>query len=130
MACQEGGCLHTVRTLLLLLLTAACKPPPDETHAMPQADAARGKRAIERAGCGACHVIPGLRWPRGQSGPSLQGFAEQGLIAGRLPNRPDLLAAYVRDAPATLPGTTMPAMPLNEAEARDVAAYLYATGER
>lgn len=97
---------------------------------MPQASAARGLEVIERAGCGACHVIPGLGWPRGQSGPSLEGFAEQGLIAGRLPNRPDVLAAFVRNAPGTLPGTTMPAMPLTAAEARDVAAYLYATGKR
>ena len=92
---------------------------------MPQASAVRGRAAIERAGCGACHVIPGIGWPRGQSGPSLEGFASQGLIAGSLPNRPDVLAAYVRNAPATLPGTTMPAMPLSEEESRDVAAYLY-----
>lgn len=121
--------MHIVRALLPLLLTAGCKPPPGETQHVVQADAARGKQAIARAGCGACHVIPGIRWPQGQAGPSLEGFAEQGLIAGRLPNRPDLLAAYVRDAPATLPGTTMPAMPLTAAEARDVAAYLYATGK-
>lgn len=94
---------------------------------MPQASAARGKEAIERTGCAACHRIPGLRWPQGAVGPSLEGFAQQGLIAGRLPNRPDILAAFVRDAPATLPGTTMPAMPLNQQEARDVAAYLYGT---
>ena len=97
---------------------------------MAQADPARGKLAIERTGCGACHAIPGVRWPQGQAGPSLAGFADQGLIAGRLPNRPDLLAAFVRNAPATLPGTTMPAMPLSPAEARDVAAYLYSTSER
>ena len=97
---------------------------------MPQADASRGLVAIQRAGCGTCHSIPGLAWPKGRSGPSLEGFAEQGLIAGQLPNRPDTLAAYVRDAPATLPGTTMPAMPLTRDEARDVAAYLYATGDR
>lgn len=92
---------------------------------MPQASAVRGKAAIERVGCAACHSIPGVRWPVGAVGPSLEGFADQALIAGRLPNRPDLLAAFVRDAPAVLPGTTMPAMPLSEAEARDVAAYLY-----
>ena len=97
---------------------------------MPQASAARGLESIKRAGCGACHVIPGLGWPQGGSAPSLKGFADQGLIAGRLPNRPDNLASFVRDAPAVLPGTTMPAMPLNETQARDVAAYLYATGKR
>lgn len=119
-----------LRALLPLLLTAGCKAPPNDTQPMPQADAARGKQAIVSAGCGACHVIPGLRWPQGRSGPSLEGFADQGLIAGRLPNRPDLLAAYVRNAPATLPGTTMPAMPLTEGEARDVAAYLYANARQ
>ena len=97
---------------------------------MPQASVLEGRAAIERAGCGACHAIPGIRWPAGAVGPSLEGFAEQGLIAGRLPNRPDVLAAFVRDAPAVLPGTTMPAMPLSEEEARDVAAYLYAPAER
>lgn len=97
---------------------------------MPQASAMRGAEAIKRAGCGACHVVPGIDWPQGGSGPSLEGFADQGLIAGRLPNRPDVLAAFVRNAPATLPGTTMPAMPLSAGEARDVAAYLYATGGR
>ena len=116
--------------VLPMLVLVACKPPPDAEQHMPQADASRGRVAIQRAGCGACHTIPGLAWPKGRSGPSLEGFAGQGLIAGRLPNRPDTLAAYVRDAPATLPGTTMPAMPLTPDEARDVAAYLYATGDR
>lgn len=127
---RNGEALQTIRALPLLLFTVACKPPPDKAQHMPQTSVARGMKAIERAGCGACHVVPGLDWPQGRSGPSLEGFADQGLIAGRLPNRPDLLAAYVRDAPAALPGTTMPAMPLSEAEARDVAAYLYASGKR
>lgn len=122
--------MQTIRALLPLLLTTACKPPPDEAHHMPQASAARGITAIERAGCGACHSIPGIGWPQGRSGPSLEGFAQQGLIAGKLPNRPDVLAAFVRNAPATLPGTSMPAMAISAQEARDIAAYLYATGKR
>jgi hypothetical protein len=133
-AYREGGSLPDVRILLLMvlpmLMLGACKPPPDAEHHMPEASAQRGLIAVQRAGCGACHRIPGLAWPQGRSGPSLEGFADQGLIAGRLPNRPDMLAAYVRDAPATLPGTTMPAMPLTPGEGRDVAAYLYSTGDR
>lgn len=125
-----GDFLPIARALLPILLTAACKPPPQDQHHMPQASPARGKAAIERVGCGACHAIPGVAWPKGATGPSLEGFAGQTLIAGRLPNRPDLLAAYVRNAPATLPGTTMPAMPLTRQEARDVAAYLYDAGKR
>ena len=97
---------------------------------MPQASAGRGLEAIERAGCGACHSIPGLDWPKGMVGPSLEGFAERGLIAGELPNQPEILAAYVRDAPALVPDSTMPAMPLTQEESRDVAAYLYTLGAR
>ena len=114
----------------LVLMLGACKPPPDERHHMPGADAGEGRAAIERVGCGACHVIPGVAWPEGEVGPSLQGFAGQGLIAGRLPNRPEVLAAFVRDAPALVPGTAMPAMPLSEEESRDVAAYLYTLERR
>ena len=116
--------------LPLLLLAGACKPPPDERHHMPGASAERGLAAIERVGCGSCHAIPGLEWPAGEVGPSLHGFGRQTLIAGRLPNRPDLLAAFVRDAPALLADTSMPAMPLSPQESRDVAAYLYTLADR
>lgn len=111
--------------LPLIVLLAACKPPPDERHHMPGADAKRGREVIERVACGSCHRIPGVYWPKGEVGPSLRGFAQQGLIGGRLPNRPEILSAWVRDAPMLIPETTMPAMPIDEQEARDVAAYLY-----
>lgn len=106
-------------------LLAACQPPASGRADMPGADAQAGLEVMRRVGCGSCHRIPGLDWPRGGLGPSLDGFAGQALIAGRLANRPDTLAAYVRNAPALTPGTTMPAMPISEKEARDVAAYLY-----
>ena len=93
---------------------------------MPLADPARGLRAIEREGCGACHTIDGLAWPQGKAASPLRGMTGRGLIAGTLPNRPDVLAAFVRDAPALVPGIAMPATTLTEREARDVAAYLYA----
>lgn len=126
-----GGILiQAMISLPPILFLGACKPPPEERHHMPQADAAKGRAVIERVGCGSCHAIPGIAWPKGEAGPSLAGFADQGLIAGRLPNRPDMLARFVREAPAVLPATTMPAMPINEEEARDVAAYLYTLDAR
>jgi mono/diheme cytochrome c family protein len=112
-----------------LLSLAACAAPPDERHEVAGADPDRGRVAMERVGCGACHTIPGI-WPEGEVGPRLARLADRSLIAGRLPNRPDLLAAFVRDAPALVPGSAMPAMPLSAAEARDVAAYLYALDDR
>lgn len=85
---------------------------------------------MDRVGCAAYHVIPGIDWPQGVAGPSLEGFASRPMIAGRLPNQPGVLTAWLVDAPSLSPGTGMPPMPLTEAEARDVAAYLYTLDER
>ncbi|WP_375290779.1 c-type cytochrome [Qipengyuania sp.] len=104
---------------------SACKNPV-ETRREPSSDAkARGFAAIQRAGCGSCHEIPGLDWPAGRLGPSLRGFDDVGLIAGALPNRPDILAAFIRNAPEVKPGSAMPPMPVSQQEAEDIAAYLY-----
>ncbi len=128
---DKGGILSAVHYILtLLVFSTACKPLPEERHFMPGADPARGLKAIERAGCGACHTIPGLSWPRGRIAPELGGIAEQNLIAGTLPNRPNVLAAYVRNAPALISGSVMPAMPVTEDEARDIASYLYSLPAR
>lgn len=110
--------------IMLLLLLGGCKPPPEGRAAMPGTDAERGRRVIKQAGCAACHIIPGIAWPQGRLGPDLTAFSGQGMIAGRVPNRPDVLTAFIRNAPAVAPGTTMPAMPLSQGEARDAAAYL------
>ena len=95
---------------------------------MPLADAARGRQAIDRVGCGSCHTIAGVGWPKGQVGPRLEGLGDRALIAGRVPNTPGKLAAYIRNAPELVPSATMPAMPVSEREARDIAAYLYQSG--
>ena len=92
---------------------------------MPLADAALGKEAIERAGCASCHTIAGVRWPKGKVGPPLEGLADRAVIAGRIPNTPENLAGFIRNAPTLVPGATMPAMPVSDREARDIAAFLY-----
>lgn len=111
--------------LATLGAVAGCKSPPEDEHAMPIAEPAAGLAVIRATGCGACHTIPGLSWPEGRVGPPLAGFARSTLIAGALPNRPDVLARYVRNAPSLIPGSTMPAIPMTEEDARNVAAYLY-----
>ena len=110
------------------MCTAACKPPPDQRQSFPTADAGRGKRLVEEVGCAACHTIGGIDWPQGRAAPELRGLTGRALIAGKVPNSPENLAAFVRNAPAVAPGTTMPPMPLSEQESRDVAAYLYEIG--
>ena len=112
----------------IILALAACKPAPGDRLPSDPALAAQGKAAIERAGCAACHTIPGVDWPKGRLGPSLEAMDDQGLIAGTQPNTPDNLAAFIRDAPAVKPGSLMPAMPVSEAEARAIAHYLIEEG--
>ncbi|WP_382152517.1 c-type cytochrome [Hydrogenophaga sp. ANAO-22] len=102
----------------------ACDGPPDRTPTLGDADAATGRRLVADKGCVACHTFPDVKWPRGGLGPSLHGFARQGLIAGQLPNQPGVLMQFVRNAPGLVPGTAMPAITMSDQEARDVTAYL------
>lgn len=115
-------------TLALTLIVGGCKAPPEQRYLADPAAVERGRTAIVRAGCAACHRIAGIDWPQGRLGPPLAHYDDAGLIAGALANTPDNLARFVRDAPAAKPGSGMPAMPVSEAEARDIAAYLMASG--
>lgn len=108
-----------------LLGLAACADKAGAPRALAGADAVEGLRLIRTQGCGACHAIPGVAWPEGRTGGSLAGIGARPMIAGRLPNQPAVMAVFVRDAPSLLPDTGMPPMPLTQAEARDIAAYLY-----
>jgi cytochrome c1 len=113
-----------------LTALAACDGPPDRTPTLGDADVARGRQLVSDKGCVACHAFPDVAWPRGRLGPSLADFGRQSLIAGRLPNQPGVLMHFVRNAPALLPGTAMPAVPMTDQEARDVTAYLVQLGPR
>lgn len=110
---------------LLLSALAACGSAPPADRRVLDGDPERGRQLIADVGCGACHVIPGVGGANGIVGPSLAGVGQRKLLAGALPNRPDLMARWVREAPALRPETGMPRMPLSPAEARHVAAYLY-----
>lgn len=104
---------------------SACADKTGAPRPLAQSDPVEGLKLIRRHGCATCHVIPDVPWPRGRTGGALAGVGARPMIAGRLPNQPDVLARFVRDAPALLPDIGMPSMPLSEAEARDIAAYLY-----
>lgn len=129
-SCKQitGRGVRSRATLLVPVLCCAmigCADKREQPRELTGADAANGLAVIERVGCAACHRIPGVAWPTGTVGGSLDGFGNQSMIAGRFPNQPQTLAVWVRDAPSMAPATGMPAMPITPAEARDVAAYLY-----
>jgi cytochrome c2 len=96
-----------------------------ETYALTGGSASRGKVAITAYGCGACHVIPGVRGADGRVGPSLADIANQAYVAGVVSNTPQHLIAWIEHPPALSPRTAMPDLNVSPADARDIAAYLY-----
>jgi mono/diheme cytochrome c family protein len=117
--------MHLLAVPLLLMMLLGCDERPPESENLVLADPEAGRELILRLGCGACHVIPGVPGVRGRVGPSLQAFAQRRYIAGTLPNAPPVLVEWVRNAPRLVPQTAMPALPIDETQARDIAAYLY-----
>jgi cytochrome c2 len=119
------GALHRRGLLLALALLAACEDEVPAQFRVIGGDPEVGQELIASYGCTACHAIPGVAAFVGTVGPSLAGFSRRAYIAGRLPNRPMMLTAWLRDPPAIDPATAMPDLGLSETEALHVAAYLY-----
>ena len=61
-------------------------------------------------------------------GPPLLDYAQRKMLAGRMPNVPRNLVAWLIDPPALAPQTGMPNLGISEAQARDIATYLYTLG--
>jgi len=120
-----------IRPLSAVILAAAlagCDAAAPVHLVIPGADPGRGRALIHAYGCGACHAIPGVRGARGRVGPSLADWSARKLLAGRLGNAPEHLVAWLLDPVAVNPRTGMPALGLDEAQARDIASYLYTLG--
>lgn len=106
---------------LLLALAACSSEAPRQT--VSGGDDARGRALVERYGCASCHS--GLKGAQGTVGPPLDNIAHRGYLGGVLPNTPENMTAWIRQPQRYAPGTAMPNLGMSEAEARDVAAYLY-----
>lgn len=120
---------HTAATLLvaapvLAFVLGACAPAGDARAPAAAGDAARGARLVAQYQCGSCHAIPGVAAARGRVGPSLESYGLRSYIAGRFPNRQDLLAQWIERPSSLVPGTPMPDMGVPPADARDMAAWL------
>lgn len=113
--------------LALVVLLAGCnrrvQPPPQ--FEIPGGNADRGRQAFVDYGCHACHIIPGITRADATVGPPLTAWAERGIIAGHFPNTPEYLIQWIMVPQEMDPGNAMPDMGVPEANARDMAAYLY-----
>ena len=116
-------CRPLLQGLCLLLGMSGCAKAPSVTVA--GGDAQRGASAIARYGCTGCHAIPGVTGHASNVGPPLDGIAKRTYVGGVLANTPDNMVHWLRDPQGADPGTAMPNVGVTEADAKDIAAYLY-----
>jgi cytochrome c2 len=123
--------LAALTALALFVPLAACaKSGPDGqpakvTPASAIGDPGTGQTLIDRIGCGSCHVIPGIQEATGMVGPPLNNIGSRQYLAGMLHNTPDNMVTWLRFPQRVVPGNAMPDMNLSDADARNIAAYLY-----
>jgi cytochrome c len=115
---------RALAVIVTAFVAAGCK----EARSAPLVaggDAERGRVAIRRYGCGACHVIPGVRGARGLVGPPLSDVARRMYLAGVLPNQPENMVRWILDPPAIDSLTAMPNVGVTDSDARDMVEFLY-----
>jgi cytochrome c len=123
------------RLLRLLVLAAVlgaasvlcgCRPSAtSEASMITGGDSERGRSAIGKYGCAACHTIPGVRGANATVGPPLERIAVRSYLAGHLPNSPGNMIKWIQRPQEVDPKNVMPNMGVTDQDARDIAAYLY-----
>jgi cytochrome c1 len=93
--------------------------------AMAGGDPDRAPDIIRRYGCGGCHTIPGIPGGDGKVGGPLADIKDRVYVGGVANNTTDNLIAWIVSPQSFSPRSAMPATGISEAEARDVATYLY-----
>jgi cytochrome c len=93
--------------------------------AMVGGDPTRAPDLIRRYGCAGCHTIPGIPGGDGLVGGPLADIRQRVYIGGVVTNSPDNLIQWMVAPQTYSPRSAMPATEISEAEARDVATYLY-----
>jgi cytochrome c len=97
----------------------------DETWVVRGGDPQQGRQPILRHGCGACHVIDGVRRANGRVGPKLQDIHEQIYLGGVIPNTAENMVLWIMFPQKFNPRSAMPDLDVTEQDARHIAAYLY-----
>ncbi|MBC8171664.1 MAG: c-type cytochrome [Anaerolineae bacterium] len=111
--------------LIALLITGCKRDIGHVEKPVPNSDVEAGREAIMAYGCGSCHVIPGVPNAVAYVGPPLNEYEQRHYIAGNLSNNVDNLIYWIQYPQLVEPGTAMPNLYVTDADARDIAAYLY-----
>lgn len=114
---HSPAAVSAVAALALLSSAAA--------SAQAAATVERGRALLAQYQCGSCHTIPGVPASRGQVAAPLDAWRHRSYIAGRLANRPEVLARWIAAPQALVPGTKMPSMGVSPQDAQAMAAYLF-----
>jgi len=116
---------HLVGLLLCVAALAACAKKPPQTEPITGGNPRAGRALIARYGCASCHQIKGIAHADSEVGPPLDQIRSRGYIAGVLPHSADNLIKWIQHPRQVVPNTAMPELGVSQAEARDMAAYLY-----
>ena len=92
---------------------------------MTGGDPSRAPALIRRYGCAGCHTIPGIEGATATVGPPLEQIGLRSYLAGRIDNTPENMIKWLRDPRSVDSQTAMPQTGITEADARNIAAYLY-----
>ena len=113
-----------LRGLIVVLALAGCERLPDR-EPLTGGDPKHGRSLIREFGCGSCHRISGVPGANASVAPPLDKLKSRVYLAGRFANTPQNLVAWIHDPRAMDSQTAMPAVGVDEQQARDIAAYLY-----
>jgi mono/diheme cytochrome c family protein len=110
---------------LVAIVATAERRRVEVARILTQGNPEAAPQIMRRYGCAGCHTIPGVPGADGQVGGSLDGLRQRVYIAGIANNTADNLTRWIVSPQSFSPNSAMPATGISEAEARDVAAYLY-----
>jgi cytochrome c2 len=94
--------------------------------ALTGGDPTRAPALIRRYGCGGCHTISAVGGADGTVAAPLDRFRSRVYIGGVLQNSPQNLVRWIVSPRTFSPRTAMPNTGISEADAQDIAAFLYA----
>ena len=118
--------LVTCGVLSVTLAFGACGGEAERTAgAMTGGYPSRGREKIRKYGCASCHTIPGIPEADSLVGPPLSKIASRTYVGGVLTNTPDNMIRWIQNPQGVDPLTAMPNLGVTEADARDIAGYLY-----
>jgi cytochrome c2 len=108
------------------VLITACAAGRRAASAASAASAAvaRGRAAVARYGCDACHAVDRSPSTRIAAAAPIDGIARRSYIAGVVPNTQANLARWIQNPRQIKPRTGMPSLAVSAADAEDIAAYL------